>query len=246
MRSIGFQLVWQQRCKARQPYKKSHKNNHILYFHLWYMQIFRSTVPTPHVCIIGHALWPLWWLNTHVCTSSSGVCWWLNPNQSVVKSVRHCILAMRTVLWSLFEKASVYLSDAQGLKPFYYSETAGISVRWERWLRAFELFSAGKVVRNVDPKKALLLIMPDWMCRIFISRCPKKEDRISIRKQRRRWINISNRKRMFRMKGFVFVKKSQLANETVEQFVTRLSQNAQACEFGDAATVDEQIRDQVS
>ena len=51
---------------------------------------------------------------------------------------------------------------------------------------------------------------------------------------------------MFRMKGFVFVKKSQLANETVEQFVTRLSQNAQACEFGDAATVDEQIRDQVS
>ena len=48
------------------------------------------------------------------------------------------------------------------------------------------------------------------------------------------------------MKGFVFVKKSQLANETVEQFVTRLSQKAQACEFGDAATVDEQIRDQVS
>ena len=40
--------------------------------------------------------------------------------------------------------ASVYLSDAQGLKPFDCSETAGISARWERWLRAFELFATGK------------------------------------------------------------------------------------------------------
>ena len=42
-----------------------------------------------------------------------------------------------------------------------------------------------------------------------------------------------------------FRETSQLANETVEQFVTRLRQKAQTCEFGDAATVDEQIRDQV-
>ena len=55
-----------------------------------------------------------------------------------------------------------------------------------------------------------------------------------------------NRKRMFRMKGFnCFRETSQLAKETVEQFVTRLRQKAQTCEFGDAATVDEQIRDQV-
>ena len=37
----------------------------------------------------------------------------------------------------------------------------------------------------------------------------------------------------------------QLANETVEQFVTRLRQKAQTCEFGDAPAIDEQIRDQV-
>ena len=43
----------------------------------------------------------------------------------------------------------------------------------------------------------------------------------------------------------MFRETSQLANETVEQFVTRLGQKAQTCEFGDAATVDEQIRDQV-
>ena len=38
---------------------------------------------------------------------------------------------------------------------------------------------------------------------------------------------------------------SQLPSETVEQFVTRLRQKAQSCEFGDAAAVDEQICDQV-
>ena len=38
---------------------------------------------------------------------------------------------------------------------------------------------------------------------------------------------------------------SQLPGETVQQFVTPLRQKAQSCEFGDAAAVDEQIRDQV-
>lgn len=42
-----------------------------------------------------------------------------------------------------------------------------------------------------------------------------------------------------------FREMSQLPSETVEQFVTRLRQKAQSCEFGDAAAVDEQIRDQV-
>ena len=40
-------------------------------------------------------------------------------------------------------------------------------------------------------------------------------------------------------------RETNVANETaVEQFVTRLRQRAQTCEFGDAATVDEQIRNQ--
>ena len=38
---------------------------------------------------------------------------------------------------------------------------------------------------------------------------------------------------------------SRLANETVEQFMTRLRQKAQKCEFGDASSVDEKIRNQV-
>lgn len=42
-----------------------------------------------------------------------------------------------------------------------------------------------------------------------------------------------------------FRETSQLANETVEQFVTRFRQKAKTCEFGDANAVEEQIRDQV-
>jgi len=42
-----------------------------------------------------------------------------------------------------------------------------------------------------------------------------------------------------------FRETSQLANETVEQFVTRLRQKAQTYELGDANAVGEQIRDQV-
>ena len=42
-----------------------------------------------------------------------------------------------------------------------------------------------------------------------------------------------------------FREMSQLPSKTVEQFVTRLRQKAQSCESGDAAAVDEQIRDQV-
>ena len=47
-------------------------------------------------------------------------------------------------------------------------------------------------------------------------------------------------------KRLCFHELSQLPSETVEQFVTRLRQKAQSCEFGDAAAaVDEQNRDQV-
>ena len=77
------------------------------------------------------------------------------------------------------------------------------------------------------------------MCRIFISRCPKKDKaKTTLNKYFKPQANVPYERLCFR-------ETSQLPNETVEQFVTRLSQKAQACEFGDAATVDEQIRDQV-
>ena len=46
--------------------------------------------------------------------------------------------------------SSVFLRDVGGLAPFDCSDTAGISTRWERWLRAFELFAEGKGVKHAD------------------------------------------------------------------------------------------------
>ena len=50
---------------------------------------------------------------------------------------------------------------------------------------------------------------------------------------------------MFRMKGFVFVKQVNWQTKPSNSFSARLKQKAQTCEFGDATTVDEQIRGQV-
>lgn len=50
--------------------------------------------------------------------------------------------------------SNVFLRDLGGLALFDCSETAGISARWERWLRALELFADSKGVKHADQKKA--------------------------------------------------------------------------------------------
>ena len=141
--------------------------------------------------------------------------------------------------------ASVYLSDAQGLKPFECSETAGISARRERRLRAFEFFATGIGVKNVDQKKALLLLTAALNVQdIYFSLTEEggsdiyQKAKATLNKYFKPQANVPYERLCFR-------ETSQLANETVEQLVTRLRQKTQTCEFGDAATVDEQIRDQV-
>ena len=140
--------------------------------------------------------------------------------------------------------ASVYLSDAQGLKPFDCSETAGISAGKDGF-ELFELFATGKGVKNVDQKKALLLLTAGLNVQdIYLTSTEEggsdiyQKAKATLNKYFKPQANVPYERLCFR-------ETSQLANETVEQFVTRLRQKAQTCEFGDAATVDEQIRDQV-
>ena len=125
--------------------------------------------------------------------------------------------------------ASVYLSDAQGLKPFDCSETAGISARWERWLRAFELFATGKGVKNFDQKKALLLHTAGLNVQdIYFTLTEEggsdiyQKAKATLNKYFKPQANVSYERLCFR-------ETSQLANETVEQFVTRLRQKTQTC-----------------
>ena len=101
---------------------------------------------------------------------------------------------------------SVCLSDAHGLKPFDCSETAGISARWERWLRAFELFATEKGVKNGDQKKALLLHTAGLNLQDIYFTLTEEGGSDSYQKAKATLNKYSNRKRMFRMKGFGFVK----------------------------------------
>ena len=139
--------------------------------------------------------------------------------------------------------SSIYLSDAQGLKPFDCSETAGISARWERWLRAFELFATKKGVKNTNQKKALLLNTAGVNVQ-YIYFMLEEEGRSDSYQKAKATLN-----KYFKLQANVpyeriFSETIQLAIETVEQFVTILRQKA-TCEFGEATVVDEQIRVQV-
>ena len=142
--------------------------------------------------------------------------------------------------------ASVYLSDAQGLKPFDCSETAGISARWERWLRAFELFATGKGVKNIDQKKALLLHTAGLNVQDIDLTLTEEEGSDSYQKAKATLNKYFKPQANVPYERLCFRETSQLANETVEQFITTLRQKAQTCEFEEAPTVDEQNSDQVT
>ena len=83
----------------------------------------------------------------------------------VFKSEIVYILATRTIVRIFFlTMSSVFtVRDVGGLTSFDCSNTAGISARWERWLRAFELFADGKRVKNADQKKLSFNVGYRWV-----------------------------------------------------------------------------------
>ena len=120
------------------------------------------------------------------------------------------------------------MRDIGGLAPFNCSDTAGISARWERWLRAFELFADGKGVKHPDRQKKALMLQTTGLSvqDIFFTldegtgenNYLKAKD--ALNKYFKPQVNVSYERLCFR-------EMSQLPSETVEQFVTRLTQKAQ-------------------
>ena len=113
----------------------------------------------------------------------------------------------------------------------------------------FELLSYlqidGKSVKHADHKRALMLhaaglSVQDIFFTLDEGTCENNylKAKDALDKYFQPKANIAYERLCFR-------EMSQLPSETVEQFVTRLRQKAQSCEFEDAAAVDEQIRDQV-
>ena len=141
--------------------------------------------------------------------------------------------------------SSVFLRDVGGLAPFDCSDTAGMSARWERWLRAFELFADGKGVKHADQKKALMLHTAGLSVQDIFFTLDEGTGENNYLKAKDALDKYFKPQANVPYERLCFREMSQLPSETVEQFVTRLRQKAQSCEFGDAAAVDEQIRDQV-
>ena len=140
--------------------------------------------------------------------------------------------------------AARYLTDVQLLEALYCTDSSGIAARWERWLRAFELFVEGKGITNHGQKKALLLHTAGMNVQdIFFTLPEETEGTNSYVKA----VNALNKhfkpQANVLYERLVFRETKQTVSETIEQYVTRLWQKAHTCDFGDSC--EEQIRDQV-
>ncbi|XP_033725232.1 uncharacterized protein K02A2.6-like [Pecten maximus] len=143
-------------------------------------------------------------------------------------------------------QATSYLPELGGVGVFDCSDTAAIGPRWKRWLRAFDLYAGGRGVKDPAQKKSLLLHCSGLSVQdIFFTLTESTEGAdvyektvSTLNKHFTPEVNIPYERHLFRSM-------SQKADETVEQFITRLRQKAETCEFGDLNAVNEQIRDQV-
>ena len=113
------------------------------------------------------------------------------------------------------------------MKPFDCSETAAaIFARWERWLPASELFATGKGVKNTGQKKALLLHTAGLDVQDIYFMLEEEGGSDNYRKTTATLKKYFKPQANFPYERLCFRETSQLANETVGQFVTRLRQKA--------------------
>ena len=136
-------------------------------------------------------------------------------------------------------------TDLGGIPQFEcHGDPTSVGARWRKWKRAFELFVVGKGIDDIEQKKALLLHCAGMQVQDVYFTFPAKaagenETAYSVALQQlddyfTPQLNVPYERHLFR--------NMTQQRETVDQFVTRLRQRADNCEFTDLA---EQIRDQV-
>lgn len=125
------------------------------------------------------------------------------------------------------------------------AEPSQLNQSWKRWHRSFELFAVGKGVSNPEQRKALLLHcagpeVQDIYYTLNEVRAEQEDSvyTVAVKTLNKHFENKVN----VPYERYVFRKITQSDKETVEQFITKLRQQAVYCDF---ANQDEQIRDQV-
>lgn len=131
------------------------------------------------------------------------------------------------------------------LPHFDVSDVTGIASKWQRWRRAFELYATGKGIEGAAQAKALLLHTAGMDVQdIFFTLPEGTGDNVyakalnALDKYFKPQANVPYERSVFRSMA-------QSTQETIEQYITRLRQRAETCEFGNRDAIDERIRDQI-
>ena len=132
--------------------------------------------------------------------------------------------------------------DGPAVPNFDPHESSVSSRSWKKWLRAFELYAAGRGVRDTDQKKALLLYCAGLAVQEIFFTLELEQGTDAYDSAKKTLNSHFETKVNVPYERYCFRQLSQECNESVEEFITRLRQHAAVCEF---ANVDEQIRDQV-
>ena len=136
--------------------------------------------------------------------------------------------------------------DVKALPTFDCLDTQNIGPRWKRWLRAFELYVDGKGIADAAQRRALLLHTAGMDAQDVFYTLPEVGGDANVYEKAKTALsghfspeaNVPYERHCFR-------KMDQKQTETVDQYVIRLRTQAENCNFGDPAAVNEQIRDQV-
>ncbi|XP_054757939.2 uncharacterized protein K02A2.6-like [Lytechinus pictus] len=116
------------------------------------------------------------------------------------------------------------------------------STQWRKWIRGFELYVAGKGITDVGQKRALLLHSAGPAVQDIFFTLELQQGADEYEQTKKTLDNHFKRQVNVPYERYCFRQLKQDANETVDEFVVRLRQQAMLCEFHDS---DEQIRDQV-
>ena len=123
-----------------------------------------------------------------------------------------------------------FLADLPKIPNFDSSgDTSNLGIRWTRWLRSFELYVEGQGVTDAGQKKALLLhcaglSVQDIFFTLTIADPTGDENvyTVMVAKLNEHFLPKVNKT----YERSVFRSMTQLQSETIDQFITRLSQRA--------------------
>lgn len=128
------------------------------------------------------------------------------------------------------------------------SDIGNIGQRWKRWVRSFTFFMDARGDANAQKKKSLLLHcagedVQDIFETLTVPARPSDETPVDVFEQALQMLNQHFAPQVnYTFERHIFRKIEQKENETVDQYVIRLKQQASMCNFMNA---DEEILTQI-